>query len=158
MTLHNSKGFTLVEILVAVLVIGSGIMLAARMQLMAIQNTQGGYLRAQSANLSYEIIDRMRTNIVALSNGNYDIQAADATPAEVDCGGSSANCTPSQMAQYDQYWWRETIGRALPSGTGAIATTDSGGFTTVTVDMTWVDPYSAAAGSEQITITAELPQ
>jgi type IV pilus assembly protein PilV len=158
MTLRNSKGFTLVEILVAVLVIGAGLMMAARMQLIGIQNTQGGYLRAQAANLSYEIIDRMRTNIVGLSAGDYDMLVDDDSPTEITCGGATANCTPAQMAQYDNYWWRQTISRALPSGTGSIATTDSGDFTTVTVSMSWVDPYSAADGNEQTIIMAELPQ
>jgi type IV pilus assembly protein PilV len=158
MTRRNSNGFTLIETLVAMAVIGAGMLLAARMQLMAIQNTQGGYMRAQAANVGYEIIDRMRTNIPALSGGNYDIASADASPGAMDCTGATANCSTAQMAQADQFWWRQTLSQTLPSGNGAITTTDSGDFTTVTVDITWIDPYSAADGSEQTSIVAELPQ
>jgi type IV pilus assembly protein PilV len=156
MTNRHSKGFTLIEILIAILVIGAGFLLAARMQLMAIQNTQGGFFRAQAAYLGYEIIDRMRTNIPGVSAGSYDLTSAEATPDPIDCKGPTADCTTTDMAQFDQIWWRTTLSRALPSATGAIATTDDGDFTTVTVNMTWIDPYSAANGADQSVITAEL--
>jgi type IV pilus assembly protein PilV len=156
MTNHHSKGFTLIEILVAILVIGAGLLLAARMQLMAIQNTQGGYFRAQAAYLGYEIVDRMRTNIPAVSAGDYDLASTDGTPVEVDCKGPSADCTIAEMAQFDQFWWRSALDNALPSATGAIATVDDGDFTTITVNVTWMDPFSVANGAEQSVITAEL--
>jgi type IV pilus assembly protein PilV len=156
MTNHHSRGFTLIEVLVAILVIGAGLLLAARMQLVGIQNTQGGYMRSQAAYLGYEIVDRMRTNIPAVSAGSYDLASTDGTPVEVDCKGTDADCTTADMAQFDQFWWRTALGNALPSATGAIATVDDDDFTTVTVNVTWMDPFSVADGAEQSVITAEL--
>jgi len=79
-------------------------------------------------------------------------------PAQWTARGATANCSTAQMAQADQFWWRQTLSQTLHSGNGAITTTDSGDFTTVTVVITWIDPYSAADGSEQTSIVAELPQ
>jgi len=62
------------------------------------------------------------------------------------------------MAQFDLYWWRETINEFLPGGTGAIVTADNGTITKVTISLTWVDPNSAANGAEQSVFTAELPR
>jgi len=155
---RHADGFTLIEILIAVVIMGVGLLITAKMQLVAIQNTQGGYMRAQAANIGYDVIDRMRANIPAVTNGNYDIVAAAAKPAPVDCKGNDANCSTVRMAQFDHFWWRETIEEFLPNGTGAIVTADNGTFTKVTVTLTWVDPYSIAQGVEQNVFTAELPR
>ena len=155
---RNSNGFTLVEILVAVVVVGVGLLATARMQLLAIQNTQGGYLRAQASNIGYDIVDRMRGNTPAVTNGDYDIAAGAGMPVQVVCKGAGADCSTAQMAQFDLFWWRRTIAESLPTGTGAIATVDDGTITTVTINLTWIDPYSAADGAELNTFTVELPR
>jgi type IV pilus assembly protein PilV len=154
----NEFGFTLIEILIAVVIMGVGLLITAKMQLVAIQNTQGGYMRSQAANIGYDIIDRMRTNIPAVTNGDYDIAAGDGQPAPIDCKGNDANCSTGQMAQFDHFWWRETIGEFLPNGTGSIVTADNGTFTKVTITLSWLDPYSVAQGAEQNVFTAELPR
>jgi type IV pilus assembly protein PilV len=158
MKFHNHNGFSLIEVLAAMIVLGVGLLATAKMQILALQNTQGGYMRAQVAHISYDIIDRMRTNPLAVTTGNYDLAAADATPGIVNCKGAAANCTAANMAQFDHFWWRTTISEFLPNGTGAITTVDDGTFTTVTITVTWIDPYSAADGAEQSLMMAELPR
>ena len=158
MNRKNENGFTLIEILIAVVIMGVGLLMTAKMQLVAVQNTQGGYMRAQAANIGYDVIDRMRANVPAVTAGNYDLAGGAAKPAPIDCKGNDADCSTAQMAQFDHFWWRETIEEFLPNGTGAIATADNGTFTKVTVTLSWVDPYSAAQGAEQNVFTAELPR
>jgi type IV pilus assembly protein PilV len=85
MKFHNHNGFSLIEVLAAMIVLGVGLLATAKMQILALQNTQGGYMRAQVAHISYDIIDRMRTNPLAVTTGNYDLAAADATPGIVNC-------------------------------------------------------------------------
>jgi type IV pilus assembly protein PilV len=158
MKFHNHKGFSLIEVLAAMVVLGVGLLATAKMQILALQNTQGGYMRAQVSHISYDIIDRMRTNPNAVTTGSYDLAETDDTPGIINCKGAAANCTAANMAQFDHYWWRSTIREFLPNGTGAITTVDDGTFTTVTIDVTWIDPYSAAAGPEQSVMIAELPR
>ena len=154
----GSRGFTFVEILVAIIIIGVGLLATARMQLLAVQNTQGGYLRSQASNIGYDIIDRMRANTPAVTNGNYDLAAGDATPAQITGKGAGADCSTAQMARFDLFWWRQAVVGNLPNGTGAIATVDNGTITSVTITLTWIDPNSAADGAEQNVFTAELPR
>jgi type IV pilus assembly protein PilV len=158
MKFHNNNGFSLIEVLAAVIVLGVGLLATAKMQILALQNTQGGYMRAQVSHISYDIIDRMRTNPLAVTNGSYDLAEADDTPGIINCKGSGANCTAANMAQFDHYWWRTTIDESLPNGTGEITTVDDGIYTTVTINITWIDPYSAANGAEQSILIAELPR
>ncbi|MFQ5635194.1 MAG: type IV pilus modification protein PilV [Gammaproteobacteria bacterium] len=158
MNFRKTEGFTLIEILAALVIMGIGLLGVARMQLLSVQNTQGGYLRAQASNIGYDIIDRMRANTPAVTAGNYDITPAAATPAPINCKGALANCTPANMAQFDVYWWRQNIAVLLPSGIGGIATADNGTTTKVTISLTWIDPYSAGVGAETSTVTAEVPR
>ena len=153
---RNNHGFTLIEILVAIVVLGIGLFGAAKMQLVAIQNTQGGYLRAQASNIGYDIIDRMRANTLAVTSGDYDISDDDNTPAQIDCKGADADCSTAEMAQFDQYWWRQTVDELLPNGAAGIVTVDNGTTTKVTISVTWIDPYSAADGPVQNVFLVEL--
>lgn len=155
---RQSSGFSLIEILVAVLILGVGLLATARMQIAGIQNTQGGYMRAQASNLAYDMVDRMRTNTPAVTDGDYDLAIDGATPTVVACKGQAVSCSTTEMADFDQFWWRSTIDAFLPSGAGSIETEDNGTFTTVTVTLTWFDPTSAADGAEQNILTAELPR
>ncbi len=158
MNIKNSNGFTIIEVLVAMVILSIGVLGLGILQLTALQNTQGGHLRAQASILAYDIIDSMRANIPALTDGNYRITLATATPATVDCYGSAADCVISQMATSDLNRWRTLLGNYLPAGNGQVESLDLGGTTQVTVTVEWLDPYSAASGNEQLILMSELTQ
>jgi len=158
MNINKSKGFTIVEVLVAMIILSIGVLGLGVMQLTSLQNTQTGQMTSQASILAYDIIDSMRTNAPSVTAGNYGIALATATPEAVNCYGAEADCTGAQMATSDVNHWRAALGNSLPSGNGGIATTDLGGSTLATVTITWVDPYTAANGNEQIVLTAELSQ
>ncbi len=158
MLIKKTKGFTIIEVLVAMVVLSIGVLGLGVLQLTAMQNTQGGYLRSQATILAYDIIDSMRADIPAVTNGDYRITFGAATPAAVDCYGLAANCTTGQIATSDLNRWRTVLGNYLPSGSGQVDTADLGTTTQVTVTVSWVDPYSAASGNEQIVLVSELPQ
>ena len=158
MTINNSKGFTIIEVLVAMVILSVGVMGLGVLQLAAMQNTQGGYMRSQAAILAYDIIDSMRANIPSVAAGDYVLNFAQATPVAVDCYGLLANCTTRQMAISDLFRWRNVLGNYLPSGTGQVSTVNVGLTTQVIVAVTWLDPYSAEGGNEQLVLISELGQ
>ncbi len=158
MVIKNSKGFTIIEVLVAMVILSIGVLSLGLLQLTAVQNTQGGHMRSQAAILAYDVIDSMRANIPAVANGDYRITFAQATPVAVDCYGPGANCTTAQMATTDLNRWRNVLTNYQPSGSGQVSTVNVGITTQVIVAVTWVDPYSAESGNEQLVLTSELGQ
>lgn len=129
---RRQRGFTLVEVLVALLVLAIGLLGLATLQTVGIKFNQESYLRSQAVLIAYDIIDRIRANPVAKSAGSYDSVAAGATYTAPACTGA-VNCSTSDIATYDLANWKARIAATLPAGTGAIST--SGTRRTVTV--TW---------------------
>ncbi len=158
MNIKNSRGFTIIEVLVSMLILSFGVLSLGVLQITALQNTQGGYLRSQATILAYDIVDSMRANIPAVTGGDYRLTFEAQTPAAVDCYGDEADCSTDQMASADLNRWRTVLGNYLPSGNGQVGTVDIGDSTQVTVSITWVDPYSVESGNEQLVMLAELPQ
>ncbi len=170
---RRTDGFTIVEVLVSLLILSVGLTGLATLQVVGLQNTQGGAQRAQAAFLAYDITDRMRTNPAAVTAGSYNLAAPVTTgmggmggmgapnPAPivmVDCFGAAANCTSAQMAAHDLGQWQTQLGAYLNAGTGAIATVDNGTTTLVTISIQWADAYTVDTGNEIATFTAELPR
>jgi type IV pilus assembly protein PilV len=123
--LHQSAGLTLVEILVAVVVLSIGLLGLAGLQAAALRNNHSAYLRSQATVFGYDMADRMRANPIAISNGNYDSPAATAVSACLNAAG----CTPAQMATHDMSEWSIALANTLPGGTGVVcidATPDDG--------------------------------
>jgi type IV pilus assembly protein PilV len=158
MNATESRGFTLIEVLVSMVILAIGLLGLAVLQIASMQNTQGGYLRAQATLLAYDIIDRMRANIPGVSAGNYDIALADPAPGGPSCLGAAADCNVVDLGQFDVDQWRASLGAYLPDGKGSIAAADIGATTLVTVNVQWIDPYSANKGAEQLNLVAELMQ
>jgi len=158
MNIKNSSGFTIIEVLVAMVILSIGVLGLGILQLTALQNTQGGHLRTQASILAYDIIDSMRANIPAVTGGDYSITFAAATPAAGNCYGLDADCTTNQMATSDLNRWRILLDNYLPAGNGQVELLDLGGTTQVTVTVQWLDPYSAESGNEQVVLISELTQ
>jgi len=158
MRIKKTKGFTIIEVLVAMVILSIGVLSLGVLQLASMQNTQGGYMRSQATILAYDIIDSMRADIPAVISGDYRLAFADATPAAVNCDGVDANCTNREMATSDLNRWRTVLGNHLPSGSGQVTTANIGTTTQVTVTVSWVDPFTAASGTEQIVLVSELRQ
>ncbi len=163
-------GFTIIEVLISLLILSVGLLGLASLQVVGLQNTQGGAQRAQAAFLAYDITDRMRTNPAAVTAGSYNLAAPVTTgmggmgapnPAPivmVDCFGAAANCSVAQMAAHDLGQWQTQLGAYLNAGTGAITTVDNGTTTQLTVTLQWSDAYTVDAGNEIAAFTTELPR
>lgn len=103
----TQRGTTLVETLVALVVLSVGLLGIAALQMTSLRNNRGAHLRSQAQVLAYDIADRMRANRnIALANG-YVVAIA-ATPA-----GATLNALDLQA-------WKATLAVMLPAGDGAI--------------------------------------
>lgn len=134
--MKSARGLTLIEILVAVLVVSVGLLGLAGLQAGALQQNHAAYTRTQVSNLAADITDRMRANRERAEAGDYDIGLDDAAP------------TGSTVAADDLRAWRDLIDDVLPEGTGAVSVDADDD---VTVSICWLDTRD----SEQPTIESD---
>ncbi len=145
------RGFTLVEVLVAVSVFSVGLLGLAGLQSYALRTNHSAYLRTQATILSYDIVDRMRANRDQAKIGGYDIALGTAAPSSTDCATPTANCTPAQISQFDLAYWVNSLNAFLPSGDASIARTGN----VVTVTVRWDDSQGRTA-PQTFTTNTEL--
>ncbi len=113
---RKEDGFTLLEVLVAIVVFSFGLLGIAGMMTISVKNNHNGYLRSQANFLAENMMDRMRANPEALwEGGNYD---GTATTGTTNC---NSPCNYSTLAQYDMEQWARSLALALPNGTGSIS-------------------------------------
>jgi hypothetical protein len=65
------------------------------------------------------------------------VTAATSNPAT--CTVVAAGCSGGTLAAYDVGQWEYDLATRLPNGMGSITTTNTGGFTLVTINVQWND-------------------
>lgn len=113
---RKEHGFTLLEALISILVISFGLLGLAGALTLSMQNNASSALRSKAIALAYDMGDRMRANTGGFSNGDYN--SLTGTPSDPGC--ISTGCTPTQLAQYDFWAWRQDLAAQLPGGVGVV--------------------------------------
>jgi type IV pilus assembly protein PilV len=113
------KGFTLIEVLVAILVLAIGVLGTAGAQLAALQTRHDTGLMSSAVHLAASLADRMRANppqLAAYLQLDYDaLLAGPPSPPGVLCFGG-AGCDGGQMAAFDAYEISEAVHAGFPGG------------------------------------------
>src|SRR5439155_1501598 len=105
------RGFTMVEMLVALVVLAVGMLGVASLFAISLHSGSSAITRMQAVNLAADIADRIRANRRAA--GAYGGAAADNS-----CVGAAAvSCGPTQMAADDLYHWQRQLSQAIAGGT-----------------------------------------
>lgn len=121
-------GFTLIEVLVAIVVLSLGLLGLAGLHAATLRNNQVAYYRSIAIQQSYDMADRIRANQSGAASGAYD--ALDGSiPADPDCIANF--CDSGQLAQADHSQWNNNNARLLPAGVGTV--NRAGGEFVVTV-------------------------
>lgn len=133
--MKKHKGFTLIEVLVAVVILAVGLLGLAGMQAKELGSNQSAYNRSQATQLAYDIADRMRAN--PSEAASYLTKPADAECSAGDdpctaCTSPAKSCVPAQLAETDLYNWNNSLKNTLPKGTGRVSF--SGVVYTVTIN------------------------
>jgi type IV pilus assembly protein PilV len=141
----KSKGFSLIEVLVAVLVLAIGLLGVAALQINATRANQSAELRSQASMLAYFMLDAMRANRKAAISGAYNTE-------DKLCEAPSS---PSTLAENDQKTWLEALKPNLvdqPSTCGEIACN----IDTCTVKVYWDDSRAGGASDQVIEVKSRL--
>jgi type IV pilus assembly protein PilV len=72
------RGMTLIEVLIALLVLGVGLLGVAALQAIGLKTGHSAYERSQATMLAYDLADRMRARRADALNGAYDDGSSDA--------------------------------------------------------------------------------
>jgi type IV pilus assembly protein PilV len=143
--MNKNSGFTLIEVLIAMLVLAVGLLGLAGLQASSLKNNQSAYNRSQATQLAYDMADRIRANPVDANNLATSAYVATTTPAVQTSCGSSPGCIPALMAQNDRFNWLANIGNTLPSGTGSITVVAA--TRTFTITINWDDNRDGSVNS-----------
>lgn len=109
------SGFTILEVLIAVIILSVGILGLAGLQAVALRNNHSAFLRSQATMLAYDISDRMRANLTETQADGYDLTAAN---PNANCIGTTG-CTEAQMAGHDISEWNLAVA-TLPNGQAVV--------------------------------------
>jgi type IV pilus assembly protein PilV len=120
-SLRRARGASLIEVLIAVLVFGIGIVGLAGLLIISFRSNQVGYLRTQAEFVAMGMADRMRANPLGVWAGAYDSTSYPLTVTQA-CTKASA-CTPAQLATRDQAQWSAQLTTFLPNPSASIACT-----------------------------------
>lgn len=150
------RGFTLVEVLIAIVILSIGMLGVAKLVMGAVHADDSAYMRGQATQLAYELLDTMRANRPGAQNNYYTQPAAYSDCNAVACGSQA-------LAQLDLYNWQNEVAVALPSGSGTVTmATDGFNDTVATIVVSWDDSmaqwaFGTAPGAApgQMTVTLE---
>ena len=117
-TININKGFTLVEVMVAMVIFSIGLLGLAGLQSLGITNNQTAYFRSLAMQQAYNMTDRMRDNITAVNAGGYDSVTTTIPGTHTNC--VTGSCTTAQLAVFDAFEWNTNNAVLLPQGRGSI--------------------------------------
>ena len=137
----NSRGDTMIEVLVTVLILAVGVLGAATLQITTLKNLNSSYYSSVAEMFTDDFSERMRANPVAALADDYVHNAEPG--AFPDCAGSA--CTNAQLAAYDVGSWWAGMNAVLPSPSGTVSR--NAGTNTFVVTVRWDDDRSGSTGT-----------
>ncbi len=143
----GQRGVTMVEALVALVVLSVGMLGIAGLYVSSLRAERTAQLRTQAITLVNDMIDRIRAN--AQARAGYDL--ATVVPAVKNCvaAATPSPCTSADMAAEDLKIWTDAAKNTLPGGKGTIAyaaAAATGQPDTYAVTVEWVEPGSGPDG------------
>lgn len=132
LAIPGCSGFTIIEVLVALLVLSVGLLGLAALQATGLRYNHSAYLRSQAVVQVYDMADRMRANLPGVQAGAYSNLSGiptSYTSGSINCVGNSSsnNCVAADMAQFDLGQWNTANGGLLPGGAGKVGIAAGGG-------------------------------
>jgi type IV pilus assembly protein PilV len=147
-----ARGHTLVEVLVALVVVAVGLLGLASLLVGGLGAVRTAGTDTQAALLAGDLIERLLANRAAAAA--YDT-AAGAAHARLDPACEAAGCAPAVLAGHDLRQWLDTVADELPAGSGRVEVAPlPDGRLRCAVEVSWRALTADAPGSFQL--VAEL--
>ena len=156
MRYKHGNGFTLIEVLVALVILAVGLLGMASLTATSMQSSQSAYYRSQASLLASDILERMRGN--EKSNGDSQAVGTDdyvmtltsssACPASPGC----TTCTPEEQAAIDLHTWCTDLRAGIPNGGAVIARTGSNQYR---IEVNWQESNASAGATQNLSYVLE---
>ena len=118
----ETRGFTLVEVLVALVVLAVGMLGLAVLLVEGLQGSRTAIEHTQAVSLAADIAERMRSNRAAATA--YDTVAGTPEPRiDAACEEAAGPCDPGALAGHDLRRWLDDVAATLPDGSGVVEVT-----------------------------------
>jgi len=143
-TSRRQRGFSLVEVLIALVIMSVGMLGIAGLFVQGMQAGRTSVLRHHAVTLAGDVADRIRANPRA--GVAYEGGAADG-----GCVGYGTDCNEATMAAHDVLLWEQQALDSLPTGAVAVDFDDTATPPLYTIDVTWTEP------GENLSYTIAIP-
>lgn len=127
--LRRTRGFTLLEVLIALLILSFGLLGLAALQAYSVKANQSAHFRSQATALANMLMDNIRANRANL--GSYYSNSYE--EFDEDCTDTTS---ATDAAERDLWLWRQQVFCQLPQGRAAVAPISAN---EVAVCIRWTD-------------------
>jgi type IV pilus assembly protein PilV len=138
-SVRRQRGLSLLEVLVAIVILSLGLLGMAGLQAAGLRTSQGSFYRAQAAQYADDMAERMRANLGQART--YGLALADAAP------------TGTSVRDRDLADWLAKL-RSLPGGDGSVAIDLASNLVTITVQ--WDDTRAGGPANANFTVVTRL--
>ncbi|GAB2660770.1 type IV pilus modification protein PilV [Arenimonas aestuarii] len=140
---RRQSGLSLIEVLIAVLIMAVGLLGIAALQAVTLRNSQSAFDRTQATVLSYAILDAMRANATAARANSYNVGMTCTVPA---AGGT--------LVSSDHSTWISSLKATMgDSACGSIACAAN----ICTITIRWNDSRASGGdANETLTTTSRI--
>lgn len=128
------KGFSLIEVLIALIVMSVGMLGIAGLYVHSMQAGRTSLFRHHAVTLAGDIADRIRAN----PRAGVAYQGAGVNNDK--CIADAVDCTPAEIAAYDIFLWEDQADETLPEGEVDIVYSNAAIPSTYEVTVTWREP------------------
>lgn len=95
------SGFSLIEIMIAALVLSIGILGVAGLQIIGMKGTQQSHMKQQAVAVLHSLTERMHSNKPGVIARNYEADSDTFDCSNLPVCGTGVNCTPADIATVD---------------------------------------------------------
>ncbi|MGI4848830.1 MAG: type IV pilus modification protein PilV [Janthinobacterium lividum] len=159
-------GFSLVEVLIALVVIAAGLLGLAKMQALSLSATKNAGSRGLIALQTESLADLMHANQAFWASGqapaSFTVAGTSVTDAthvlDVAVANCQSRCTPARLAAFDLHTWAADMNEQFPSYAAKVnCSTDASTPINCIIYVTWseksvaINRNSATGSATQVT-------
>jgi type IV pilus assembly protein PilV len=149
----RQRGFSLVEVMVALVICAVGLLGLAKMESLALSSTSVANSRSLAAIEASSLAAAMHTNpgywAAGFAPATTIVSAANNFSTALPCMTAGAgSCTPSAMAFHDLQQWAIALNSVLPGYLATISCSTTGFPVTCTIQIQWTENAVAVSSTQ----------